>query len=165
LGYNTLVLSSRIQGEAREVAEVLAAIAKETAASGNPVAPPACLLAGGETTVTIRGGGKGGRNQELALAAARRIDGAPGIAILSAGTDGSDGPTDAAGAMADGDTWREGLERGLELERRLFDNDSYHAFKALGNLLITGPTRTNVMDLICILVERCGSDSGAPVAG
>jgi len=154
LGYNTLILSSFIQGEARDVAEVFTAIAKEIAASGNPISPPACILAGGETTVTIRGKGKGGRNQELALAAALAIEGLPQIAMLSAGTDGSDGPTDAAGALVDGNTCREALKKGISAGEHLRNNDSYNFFKTLGDLFITGPTRTNVMDVICLLVEQ-----------
>jgi hydroxypyruvate reductase len=154
LGYNTLVLSSSIQGEARDVAEVFAAIGKEIAASGNPISPPSCILAGGETTVTIRGNGKGGRNQELALAAALSIKNCPRIAMLSAGTDGSDGPTEAAGAFVDGYTCREALKKGVDAKEHLLNNDSYNFFKALDDLFITGPTRTNVMDVICLLVEK-----------
>ncbi len=118
LGYHTLVLSSQIEGEAREVARVLAAIVKEIQQVGIPLAPPACILAGGETTVTIHGKGKGGRNQELALACAMAIDGWEGISMFSAGTDGTDGPTDAAGALADGTTCRSG--RGINLDPHLF---------------------------------------------
>ncbi|MFZ2447425.1 MAG: glycerate kinase [Syntrophobacteraceae bacterium] len=154
LGYNTLILSSFLQGEARDVAEVLTAIGKEIASSGNPVPPPACILAGGETTVTVRGRGKGGRNQELALAAAVSIENRPQIALLSAGTDGSDGPTDAAGAFADGDTCRNALRKGMVPGNYLANNDSYHFFESLGDLLITGPTRTNVMDVICLMVKE-----------
>ena len=154
LGYHTLILSSFIQGEAREIAHAFAAVGKEIVASGHPVSPPACILAGGETTVTIRGGGKGGRNQELALAAALAIEGWPQIAILSAGTDGSDGPTDAAGAFADGDTCRRALQKGINPQAYLLNNDSYNFFKELEDLLITGPTRTNVMDVICLLVNK-----------
>jgi len=153
LGYKTLVLSSFIQGEARDVAEVFAAIGKEIAASGNPISSPCCILAGGETTVTIRGNGKGGRNQELALAAAISIEGHPLISMLSAGTDGSDGPTDAAGAFVDGATLREALKKGMDAKKYLLNNDSYTFFKELDDLLTTGPTRTNVMDVICLLVE------------
>lgn len=154
LGFNTLILSSFVQGEAREVARVFAAIGKEIASSGNPISPPACILAGGETTVTIRGAGKGGRNQELALAAAIALQNRPRISLLSAGTDGSDGPTDAAGAFADGNTCRNALQMGISPENHLANNDSYHLFKAMDDLLITGPTRTNVMDVICLLVEK-----------
>jgi len=153
LGYNTLVLSSFVQGEAREIARFFAAMGKEIAASGHPIAPPACILAGGETTVTIRGGGKGGRNQELALAAAREMDGWPQMALLSAGTDGSDGPTDAAGAFVDGNTCPAALVRGIDPEKYLLGNDAYHFFNQLEDLFITGPTRTNVMDVICLLVS------------
>ena len=154
LGYNTLILSSFIQGEAREIAHLFAAVGKEIIASGHPVSPPACILAGGETTVTVRGGGKGGRNQELVLAAALAIEGWPQIAILSAGTDGSDGPTDAAGAFADGDTSQKALQKGINPQKYLLNNDSYNFFNLLGDLLITGPTRTNVMDVICLLVNE-----------
>lgn len=152
LGFNTLILSSLIQGEAKDVAEVLAAIGKEIAVSGNPVAPPACILAGGEPTVAIRGSGKGGRNQELALAAAISLEDWPRIALLSAGTDGTDGPTDAAGAFADGSTCKDAQRKGIIARNYLSANDSYHFFESLGDLLITGPTRTNVMDVICLLV-------------
>jgi glycerate 2-kinase len=154
LGYHTLILSSFIQGEAREIAHFFAAVGKEIVASGHPISPPACLLAGGETTVTMRGAGKGGRNQELALAAALAIAGWPQIAILSAGTDGSDGPTDAAGAFADGDTCRKAVQKGINPQEYLSNNDSYNFFNELEDLLITGPTRTNVMDVICLLVSE-----------
>jgi glycerate 2-kinase len=154
LGYHPLILSSFIQGEAREIAPFFAAVGKEIVASGHPVPPPACILAGGETTVTMRGAGKGGRNQELALAAALAIAGWPQIAILSAGTDGSDGPTDAAGAFAAGDTCPRALQKGINPQEYLLNNDSYNFFKELGDLLITGPTRTNVMDVICLLVNE-----------
>jgi glycerate 2-kinase len=106
LGYHTLILSTRMEGETRYIAQAHGAIAREVLAGGNPVSPPACLLSGGETTVTIRGNGSGGRNQEFALAAAIDIDGADFTVVLSAGTDGSDGPTDAAGAIADSSTVR-----------------------------------------------------------
>lgn len=154
LGYHTLMLSSFIQGEAREIAHAFAAVGKEIVTSGHPVSPPACILAGGETTVTIRGAGQGGRNQELALAAALQIAGWPQIAILSAGTDGSDGPTDAAGAFAAGDTCHKALQKGVNPREYLMNNDSYNFFKELNDLLITGPTRTNVMDVICLLVDE-----------
>ncbi len=154
LGYHTLILSSFIQGEAREIAHAFAAIGKEIVVSGHPVSPPACILAGGETTVTMCGGGKGGRNQELALAAALAFEGWPQIALLSAGTDGSDGPTDAAGAFADGGTCQRALQQGINPRAYLMNNDSYNFFKESDDLLITGPTRTNVMDVICLLVNE-----------
>ncbi|MFQ5651772.1 MAG: glycerate kinase [bacterium] len=152
LGYNTLILSSFVQGETREVAHVHAAIAREIVSSGHPVEPPACIISGGETTVTLRGTGKGGRNQEFALAAAIVLDGLRPVVILSGGTDGTDGPTDAAGAFCDGDTVRRAQATGLEAATHLSNNDAYPFFKALGDLLITGPTNTNVMDLRLILV-------------
>jgi glycerate 2-kinase len=154
LGYNTMILSSQIEGEAREVAQVFASIGKEISQSGLPIAPPACILAGGEPTVTIRGQGKGGRNQELALACAISIDGCDRIALLSAGTDGTDGPTDAAGAIVDGTTCRRAWEADLNPNTFLMANDSYSFFESLGDLVKTGPTRTNVMDIICVLVKE-----------
>lgn len=153
LGYNTMILSSQIEGEAKEVARVLAAIGKEICQAGMPLSPPACLLAGGETTVTIRGRGKGGRNQELALAFAIAIDGWERISLLSAGTDGTDGPTDAAGAIVSGLTCRRARQADLNPGAYLLDNNSNSFFESLGGLLKTGPTRTNVMDIICMLVE------------
>ena len=153
LGYNSMVLSSFMEGEAREVARVHAAIAKEILKTGNPVPPPACIISGGETTVTLRGGGKGGRNQEFALAGAIEIQGLPGVMILSGGTDGTDGPTDAAGALADGGTVEKARLRGLSAEASLENNDSYPFFHSLGDLVVTGPTLTNVMDLNLVLVE------------
>ncbi len=152
-GYNALVLTSCMEGEAREAARVLAAVGKEIRLSGQPVSPPCCVLAGGETTVTLRGGGKGGRNQELALSTAISLDGWERISLLCAGTDGSDGPTDAAGAFADGGTCARARALGLDPADYLARNDAYHFFDALGDLLITGPTRTNVMDLVCMIVE------------
>jgi hydroxypyruvate reductase len=152
-GYAPLILSSCLQGEAREVARVVAAVGKEIVTSQRPLPPPACVLAGGETTVTLRGSGKGGRNQELALAAAVALDGWGRIALLSAGTDGTDGPTDAAGAFADGTTCTRARTRGLNPQASLAENNAYPFFAALGDLLLTGPTRTNVMDMICLLVD------------
>ena len=150
-GYRTLVLSSTMQGETREIARAHAQILREVIASGNPVRPPACLLAGGETAVTVRGAGKGGRNQEFALAAAIEIEGSPNCLVLSAGTDGTDGPTDAAGALASGDTMRRARLTGLDAAKSLAANDSYRFFDALGDLIRTGPTGTNVMDIHLLL--------------
>ncbi|MDH3443565.1 MAG: glycerate kinase [Deltaproteobacteria bacterium] len=151
LGYNSLLLSSFIEGETKVVAAVHGAIAKEIIATGNPVAAPACVISGGETTVTIHGSGLGGRNQEFVLAAARDIAALGNVVILSGGTDGSDGPTNAAGALADGRTVERAMELGLDPEAFLQNNDSYHFFQPLEDLLITGPTFTNVMDLRIIL--------------
>lgn len=153
LGYHTLVLSSSIQGETRDVAAVHAAIAKEILATGQPVRPPACLLSGGETTVTVRGNGSGGRNQEFVLAAMLALDRVCPVTILSAGTDGIDGPTDAAGAIADSTTLKKAAQRGLDARRFLDNNDSYHFFEELGGLIKTGPTGTNVMDLRVMLIN------------
>jgi glycerate 2-kinase len=153
LGYTPLILSTRIEGETREVAHVHAAIFREVLATGFPLAPPACILSGGETTVTLKGKGKGGRNQEFSLAVALHIQGEDRIFFLSGGTDGTDGPTDAAGAFADGTTVERARTMNLEAGRTLDENDSYPFFDALGDLLITGPTNTNVMDLrICLIV-------------
>ena len=148
LGFHTLALASEIEGETREIARMHAAIAREIARSGHPVKPPACIVTGGETTVTLKGGGLGGRNQEFVLAAAIDIAGTPGVVVFSAGTDGTDGPTDAAGAIADGET----LSRNPEARRYLNDNNSYRYFESLGDLAITGPTNTNVMDVRIVLV-------------
>jgi hydroxypyruvate reductase len=152
LGFRTLILSSFIEGEARDVARVHAAIAKEIQASGRPLKAPACVISGGETTVTIRGNGRGGRNQESALAAALDLDGNNGVLFLSGGTDGTDGPTDAAGALADGSTISRARAASLNPREYLANNDSYAFFEKLGDLLITGPTNTNVMDVRLLLV-------------
>ncbi len=152
LGYRSLILSTMVDGEAREVARVLAAVAKEVRKHRRPSEPPACILAGGETTVTLRGKGKGGRNQELALAAALSLDGWKGVGLLSGGTDGTDGPTDAAGAWVDGTTLPRARESGLDARRHLAENNAYPFFARLDDLLVTGPTLTNVMDLQLIMV-------------
>jgi hydroxypyruvate reductase len=154
LGYRSLILSSMVEGETREVAKVHAAIAKEVMNSANPIPQPACILSGGETTVTLQGDGKGGRNQEFALASALALDGEEGILALSGGTDGTDGPTDAAGAIADGETVARARAAGLDPLDYLRRNDAYPFFDALGDLLITGPTRTNVMDVRIMLVRK-----------
>jgi len=147
LGYNPLILSTRIEGETRDVAKAHAGIFQEVRANGLPLSPPACILSGGETTVTIKGKGKGGRNQEFSLAVALAIQGEERIFFLCAGTDGNDGPTDAAGAFADGTTVARGEAQGLSALHYMDENNSYPFFEALGDLLITGPTNTNVMDL------------------
>jgi hydroxypyruvate reductase len=147
LGFTTLLLASTIEGETRDVARMHAAIAREILSTGNPIQSPACIISGGETTVTLRGSGKGGRNQEFALAAAIDIAGLPNTLILSAGTDGTDGPTDAAGAMVDGTTADDAAIKFLE------NNDSYTYLEPKDSLIITGPTNTNVMDIHLILVN------------
>ncbi len=149
LGYRTLILASTIEGETRDVARMHAAIARQIREYGQPLKPPACVISGGETTVTIRGEGKGGRNQEFALAAAIDIAGLENTLILSAGTDGTDGPTDAAGALADGETCSRST---TDAAQALAQNDSYPFFEKLGDLIITGSTGTNVMDLHLLLL-------------
>lgn len=151
-GFNSMLLSTFVEGEAREVAKFFASIAKEIAHSGHPLRRPACVVAGGETTVTVRGQGLGGRNQELALAAALEIAGMEDVIIVASATDGSDGPTDACGAIADGSTIDRAREKGLDATLYLAGNDSYHFFQKLGDLIITGPTNTNVNDLTFIFV-------------
>ena len=145
-----------MEGETRDVARVHGAIGREILASGQPIPAPACLISGGETTVTLRGRGRGGRNQEFALAAALDIEGARNVVVLSGGTDGTDGPTDAAGAIVDGvkrppgpgpRAWIPGGTWTTTTPIRLFD--------MLGDLLRTGPTNTNVMDLRLVLVSGC----------
>jgi glycerate 2-kinase len=152
LGYKTLILSSTIEGETKDVARVHAAIARQIRLHNQPVRPPVCVISGGETTVTMRDGepGKGGRNQEFALAAAIDAAGLEDILILSAGTDGTDGPTDAAGAFADGTTVARAK---LDASEALANHDAYPFFAELGDLLTTGSTGTNVMDLHLILVS------------
>ncbi|MCC7496787.1 MAG: glycerate kinase [Bryobacterales bacterium] len=152
LGYRPLVLSTLVEGETREIARMHAAIAREVKLSGRPVKPPACILSGGETTVTVKGDGKGGRNQEFALAAAIELAGVDAVTVLSAGTDGTDGPTDAAGAIADGETLARARKLDLEAVRHLAENNAYPFFDALGDLVCTGPTGTNVMDVMLVLV-------------
>ena len=152
LGFRTMVLSTFIEGETRDVARMHAAIAKEILASQRPLKTPACLISGGETTVTLRGTGLGGRNQEFVLAAVIDLDGFENVVILSAGTDGTDGPTDAAGAIGDGLTLSRARSVGLDANQYLADNNSYRFFSELKDLLITGPTNTNVMDVRVLLV-------------
>ncbi len=153
LKYHTQVLSSMIEGETIDAANIHAAIAKEILATGHPVGTPACILSGGETTVTIKGTGKGGRNQEFALASAIKIKKLEHIVILSAGTDGTDGPTDAAGAIADHTTVQRALVQGLTPERFLKENNAYPFFDRISDLFKTGATHTNVMDLRIMLIR------------
>jgi hydroxypyruvate reductase len=156
LGYRSIILSSKIEGEAREVAKFYTAIAKEVLSSNNPIEPPVCILAGGETTVTISGEGRGGRNQEFALASALAIDGVNNVVVLSGGTDGTDGPTDAAGAIADGATIARARAQTMDPRDFLRRNDSYSFFQKLDDLVMTGPTRTNVMDIYMLLIGSVG---------
>ncbi|MCW5852586.1 MAG: DUF4147 domain-containing protein, partial [Anaerolineae bacterium] len=150
LGFHTLLLSTYVEGESREIGKVCAAIARELAREGRPLPRPACVVLGGETTVTVRGQGKGGRNQELALAAIPALAGLDDVLLLTVATDGSDGPTDAAGAFADGTSLSRAQALGLDPLAYLANNDAYTFLERLGDLLITGPTRTNVNDLTFI---------------
>ncbi len=153
LGYASFILSSLIEGDTAEAARFHTALLREIVRSGHPLPPPACLISGGETTVVVRGKGKGGRNQEFALAAALDLAGIEGVCLLCGGTDGTDGPTDAAGAVVDGGTVARARAKGLNPREFLEENDSYHFFRHLDDLLITGPTNTNVMDLRVALVS------------
>lgn len=151
--FNTLILSSSIVGETREAALFHGAIAKEVISTEHPISRPACIISGGETTVTIKGRGLGGRNQEFALAGAFEIDGLERVVLLSGGTDGTDGPTDAAGALSDHTTIQKAKSMGLDPKAHLENNDAYPFFQRMGDLLITGPTHTNVMDVRILLVD------------
>jgi glycerate 2-kinase len=151
-GLNTLLLTATLEGEARETGTILATIAREVSASENPAQKPAGIVAGGETTVTVSGNGLGGRNQEISLAAALKLSGLEGAVIASLTTDGVDGPTDAAGAIADGKTLARAAESGLMPNQFLLENDSYHFFEELEDLMFTGPTGTNVCDISVIIV-------------
>jgi hydroxypyruvate reductase len=149
-GFSTLLLTTFLQGEARQVGRFLASLGREMMESGQPLPPPACLVAGGETTVTLIGSGKGGRNQELALSAVRDLAGLEDIVLVSLATDGGDGPTDAAGAVVSGSTLSRATSLGLDPAVFLKNNDAYPFFQALGDLIITGPTMTNVNDLTMV---------------
>ncbi|MGC9350330.1 MAG: glycerate kinase type-2 family protein [Anaerolineae bacterium] len=152
LGYHALLLTTFVEGEAREVAKVASALAKGVIAHENPIARPACLVWGGETTVTVRGTGKGGRNQELALAATLGLASLDDVLLMALATDGTDGPTDAAGAVVDGSTAARARELGWDIRSTLDDNNSYPLLADVGALLLLGPTGTNVNDLLVLLI-------------
>ena len=149
LGYRPILLTDRLTGEASGAGRELAQLLKSRRNSGEKLA----LVAGGETVVTVRGRGLGGRNQELALAGAETLSGVPGVCLLSIGSDGTDGPTDAAGGYADGDTLRELAAAGVDYRTALENNDSYHALQSVNCLIKTGPTGTNVNDLVLCLIH------------
>jgi glycerate-2-kinase len=151
-GLNTLLLTATLEGEAHHVGVMLASIAREVSMSENPISKPAGIIAGGETTVTVTGKGLGGRNQEIALAAARKLKDMDGVVVASLSTDGIDGPTDAAGAIVDGKTLARAAKTSLTPEKYLLENDSYHFFSKLDDLIVTGPTGTNVNDISMIVV-------------
>jgi len=151
LGFHTEIISAELTGEARDVGKWLAEKAIER--RGERPFAPTCLISGGETTVTVKGNGIGGRNTEFTLAFAMEIEGKEGVTLLSAGTDGTDGPTDAAGAIVDGETIQKGKAAGLDPLEYLANNDSYNFFRKIDGLFITGPTGTNVMDIQIVVIE------------
>ena len=156
LGYEPLLLSTTVTGDARPIASVYAAVVREVLESGNPHPPPCAIVSGGEATVTVRGSGTGGPNQEFALTLAVELDGVGGWAALAADTDGNDGPTDAAGGLVSGATANAIRGGGVDPEEALANNDAYRALEAGGALLVTGPTGTNVNDLRVALVSGEG---------
>ncbi len=153
LGYQARILTTWLDSEAREVAHFLASVAREIQSSGQPVGRPGCLVLSGEPRVTVTGRGKGGRCQELALAFAMACEGMDGVTLLAAGSDGRDGPTDAAGALVDAGTCVRARRRGLDPHRHLVENDSYCFFRDLGEVFRTGPTGTNTNDLVLLVVD------------
>jgi glycerate 2-kinase len=153
-GVTPLILGDALEGEARDAGIVHAGIARSVARHGHPVAAPAVLLSGGETTVTVRGRGRGGRNSEFLLALAIALGGAPGIVAMACDSDGVDGSEDNAGAVAAPDSLVRAAAKGLDAKALLADNDAYRFFEALGDLVVTGPTRTNVNDFRAILIGR-----------
>ena len=152
LGLRPMILTTTLSGEACEIGKLFGNLARGMHVSGNPVRPPACLLAGGELTVTVKGKGMGGRAQEFALAAASSLEGLSRVFVAGFGTDGIDGPTAAAGAIADGRTISRARKKGMDHEAALFENDSYRFFHRVGGHVVTGPTGTNVNDVYMILV-------------
>ncbi len=155
LGYNTILLSTYVEGEAAEVAKVLVGLGREVQDSGLPAPAPACIILGGETTVNLGDNpGQGGRNQELALAAALALQNLPGLTIVSLATDGTDGPTDSAGGIADSGTVARGNDAGLSAADHLRRHDAYPYLRAAADLLLTGPTQTNVNDLLFVFAHK-----------
>jgi glycerate 2-kinase len=152
-GYQPLILGNAIEGEARDVGLVHAGIAKQVAGYGQPIEPPCALISGGETTVTVRGTGRGGRNAEFLLSLAVSLDGRSGIGAIAADTDGIDGSEDNAGAILLSDTLDRAVRAGLDPKMHLVNNDAYPIFARLGDLVVTGPTRTNVNDFRAILID------------
>lgn len=153
-GFNAIVLSSTFAGDTEELALFHKAVAEEIAAENRPVPPPACIISGGESTVKVSGSGKGGRNSHFALCFCAFTDGLKGIYGLFLGSDGTDGPTDAAGAFSAHDTLNRARKMGLDAYQYLKNHDSYNFFDALGDLVITGPTRNNVMDIRLVFVLK-----------
>jgi len=155
LGYKALILTTVLEGESKEVGIMLSAVAREVESKGRPMEQPCVIISGGETTVTIVGeAGEGGRNQELALSASLKIAGSEKVVLASLGTDGTDGPTDIAGAIVDGYTARRARQTGIDIMEELKNHNSSHIFRALGDAIYTGPTGTNVMDIQVIVVTK-----------
>ena len=152
-GFPGVVLTTSLEGEARDAGRLMASVAREVRLRGRPAAPPVCIFAAGETTVTVRGSGKGGRNQEIALAAGIELEGETGMILTSFATDGCDGNTDAAGGYASGETIAAGRRKGLDPRACLAANDTHTFLSAAGDLIFTGPTGTNVSDITFVLVE------------
>jgi hydroxypyruvate reductase len=151
-GVTPLILGDAIEGEAREVGKVMAGIADHAARYGQPARPPCVLISGGETTVTVRGKGRGGRNVEFLLSLAIELDGCPGVFAMAGDTDGVDGAEEVAGAVITPDTLARAAAKGVRPKDRLADNDGHSFFGALGDQIITGPTLTNVNDFRAILI-------------
>jgi len=149
-GLNAQIFSTALQGEASQAGKFLSLIAREIVLFGRPLSRPCCLIFGGETTVTLTGCGCGGRNQEMALGAVQELAGLPNIALVTFATDGGDGPTDGAGAVVTGETRDRAVNLGMDPSKFLLNHNSYPFFAALGDLIFTGPTRTNVNDLAFI---------------
>lgn len=154
LGYEPLMLSTLVTGDAVEAGTMYAAVIREVLESGNPIAPPCAIVSGGEATVTVRGDGTGGPNQEFLLALAVQLDGVEGWSAIAADTDGNDGPTDAAGGMVDGSTARKIRDKGMDPAETLENNDAYTVLETVDALVVTGPTGTNVNDLRVALVSQ-----------
>jgi glycerate 2-kinase len=151
-GVKAQVMTTYLNGEAREVGKVLSSFAQQIRHTGEPFAPPCCLIFGGETTVTLHGKGKGGRNQEVVLGAVRSLAGLSDVLLITLATDGEDGPTDAAGAWASGETYEKARKLGLSVDQALADNDAYHFFAGLNQIVYTGPSGTNVNDISFLFV-------------
>ncbi|MDR4485204.1 MAG: glycerate kinase [Nitrospirales bacterium] len=151
LGLKPLILPYPLQGEAKEIGSILGGLARDLVEFGNPVHPPVCLIAGGEPTVTVHGKGRGGRAQECVLAAAQELAGLTNVFVAGFGTDGTDGPTDAAGAVVDGKTILRAKKQGLSIEQALHEHDSYTFFQQIGGHIVTGQTGTNVNDIYLII--------------
>jgi glycerate 2-kinase len=162
-GVSPLILGDAIEGEAREVGKVMAGIARQAALRGQPARPPWVLISGGETTVTVRGGGRGGRNVEFLLSLAVELDGLPGVFAVAGDTDGVDGAEETAGALITPDTLARAKAQGVRAKERLADNDGHGFFEALGDQIVTGPTLTNVNDFRAILIA--GPEAAAKAAG